>query len=222
LQAGGLLQAIVDPKHVPLMQLSGPVHESPSLQLVPLVTLVGAEQLPVDVLQVPAILHMPGLGQVTGLPPVQLPPMQVSVCVHGLPSSQPVPVAALVGVEQAPVDGLQVPGTLQAGAVHVVAVPGMHVPAWQLSPTVHMLPSLHVVPFVTAAQLPLFVAHIVQPPHAEPAFCQAPLASHICGCDPLQVFAPGMQMPVHAPLAQTYGQAVPLLCQAPFASHSCG
>jgi hypothetical protein len=130
----------------------------------------------------------------------------------------------LVGVEQAPVCGLHVPATLQAPAVHVVAVPGMHVPDWQLSPTVHALPSLHVVPFPTATQLPLLIAHIVQPPHALPAFCQAPFMSHICGCDPLQVLEPGTQLPVHVPLAmvQTYWQAVPVFCQAPLTSQVCG
>jgi hypothetical protein len=73
-------------------------------------------------------------------------------------------------------------------------------------------------------QDPLAIAHIMQPPHAAPAFCQAPLASHICGCDPLQVFAPGEQTPMQVPLSvlQTNWQAVPLFCQAPLASQVCG
>jgi hypothetical protein len=73
LQAGGLLQVIWGPKQVPFMQLSGDVHGSPSLQLVPLVAFVGAEQLPVDGLQVPATLQVAAAGQVTGLLPVQVP-----------------------------------------------------------------------------------------------------------------------------------------------------
>src|SRR6185437_16315128 len=127
------------------MQLSGPVHGSPSLQVVPSVTLVGVEQLPVDGLQVPATLHtLPGVGQVTGLLPLQVPFWQVSVCVHRLPSSQ-------------------------------------------------------LVPSVTGTQLPLAVAHIVQPPHAVFAFCQAPL-THVCGCDPLHVFEPDVQTPPDPPV----------------------
>ena len=46
--------------------------------------------------------------QVTGLPPVQVPDWQVSVCVQALPSLHAVPFA-LAGFEQAPVDGSQVP-----------------------------------------------------------------------------------------------------------------
>ena len=44
----------------------------------------------------------------TGLPPVQTPLWQLSVCVQALPSLQAVPFA-LAGFEHWPVDGLQVP-----------------------------------------------------------------------------------------------------------------
>jgi hypothetical protein len=40
--------------------------------------------------------------------PLQLPLWQVSVCVHAFPSLQAVPLG-LLGLEQAPVAGLQVP-----------------------------------------------------------------------------------------------------------------
>jgi hypothetical protein len=46
--------------------------------------------------------------QLIGLVPTQLPPWQVSVCVHGLPSLQAVPLP-WIGFEHAPVDGLHEP-----------------------------------------------------------------------------------------------------------------
>ncbi len=45
-----------------------------------------------------------------GFEPVQAPFWQVSACVQALPSLQDVPLVAM-GLEQAPVDGLQVPAT---------------------------------------------------------------------------------------------------------------
>jgi hypothetical protein len=67
--------------------------------------------------------------------------------VHALPSLQPDPFGALVGVGHCPVAESQVPATLHVAAVHVIAGPGAQVPDWQLSPTVQPLPSLHVAPF---------------------------------------------------------------------------
>ena len=153
----------------------------PSLHVVPLPALVCAEHCPVDGLQVPATLHVAAAGQVTGLEPTHAPDWQLSVCVQPLPSSQPAPLAAFVGVGHSPVEGLQVPATLQVGAVHVIVGPGVHVPLWQVSPTVQPLLSLQPVPFATGAHVPVAVAQVVQPPHAAPAFCHMPFASHICG-----------------------------------------
>jgi hypothetical protein len=157
------------------------VQALPSLHVVPLPALVCAEHCPVDGLQVPATLHAAAAGQVTGLEPTHAPDWQLSVCVQPLPSSQPVPLAAFVGVGHSPVEGLQVPATLQVGAVHVIVGPGVHVPLWQVSPTVQPLLSLQPVPFATGAHVPVAVAQVVQPPHAAPAFCHMPFASHICG-----------------------------------------
>jgi hypothetical protein len=51
-----------------------------------------------------------------------------------------------------PLAGLQTPGCLQAaGAAQVMAVPAVQTPAWQVSSVVHMLPSLHMLPFVALA-----------------------------------------------------------------------
>jgi hypothetical protein len=52
----------------------------------------------------------PRLPQTTGLPPTQLPPWQVSVCVQALPSLHVVPSDA-AGFEHAPVAGSHVPAT---------------------------------------------------------------------------------------------------------------
>ena len=128
LQAGGELQRICVPEHTPPWHESGDVQTSLSLQPVPLGALAGVEHTPDDGLQTPATLHMAAVEHVTGLPPTHAPDWQLSVCVHALPSSQPVPLLALVGVGQVPVDGLHVPATLHVGAVHVIVAPGTHVP----------------------------------------------------------------------------------------------
>jgi hypothetical protein len=65
------------------------------------------EQVPVKVLHVPAPWHPLDL-HTTGFDPVHTPLTHVSVCVHGLPSLQVVPLAAS-GFEQTPVSELHVP-----------------------------------------------------------------------------------------------------------------
>ncbi len=136
----------------------------------------------------------------TGLLPVQVPFWQVSVCVQALPSLQAVPLAALVADEQVPVDGLHVPATLQVPAVQVTGLEPTQAPPWQVSVCVQALPSLQAVPLVTATHVAVEAEQVVQDPHAEPVFCQVPVASQVCGCAPLQVFAPGVQLPVQVPL----------------------
>src|SRR5206468_2734425 len=69
--------------------------------------LFGLLHAPVDGLQT-ALWHVSAPVHVFGLPPLQTPAWQVSVCVHMSPSSQVVP-SVLVGFEQLPVDGSQVP-----------------------------------------------------------------------------------------------------------------
>jgi len=134
------------PVQTPAWQVSVCVHELPSSQPVPFAA-VGLEHMPVDGLHVPATWHWSDAVHVTGLPPVQTPAWQVSVCVHELPSLQPVPFAA-VGLEHMPVDGLQVPATWHwSDAVHVIGLPPVQTPAWQVSACVHELPSLQPVPF---------------------------------------------------------------------------
>jgi len=122
LAAFGLVHAPVVGSHAPgtwqassavqtteLPAMQTPVmHEAPHPvpQAVPS-GLFGLLQAPVDGLQT-ALWHESAPVQVLGLPPVQTPAWQVSVCVHMSPSSQVVP-SVLVGFEQTPVDGSQVP-----------------------------------------------------------------------------------------------------------------
>jgi hypothetical protein len=81
------------------------------------------------------------------VPPVQTPLWQVSPVEQRLSSLQDVPFAAL-GFEQIPVAGLQVPATWHWSlAVQTFVVPGLHAPAWHVSPVVQALPSSHSVPF---------------------------------------------------------------------------
>jgi hypothetical protein len=77
-----------------------------------------------------------------------VPDWQASPVVQALLSVQDVPLVA-IGFEQTPVPVSQTPATWHwSDAVHTVAVPGVHVPAWQLSPVVQALLSVQVVPFV--------------------------------------------------------------------------
>src|SRR5437870_2077387 len=131
------------PLQTPAWQVSPVVQVLPSLQAVPLAT-GGFEQVPISGLQVPAVWHWSGAGQTTAVP-AHTPAWQVSPVVQALPSVQMVPVAAR-GFEQVPVAGSQVPaGWHWSGAGHATAVP-VQVPAWQVSPAVHALPSLQAVP----------------------------------------------------------------------------
>ena len=93
--------------HTPLRHVSVCVHALPSLHDVPSL-LVGFEQTPVVWLQLPAVWHWSLPVQVFGLPPVQTPDWQVSVCVQALPSLHDVPLLSC-GFEQTPVVWLQVP-----------------------------------------------------------------------------------------------------------------
>jgi hypothetical protein len=105
----GLVHGETPPLHSPAWQVSPVVQLLPSLQIVPLGAF-GFVHMPVPGLHAPTSWHWSSAVQVTGLPPVQTPAWQVSVCVHLLPSSQPVSSGA-AGFEQAPVLGVQVPAT---------------------------------------------------------------------------------------------------------------
>ena len=79
----------------------------PSLQAVPSV-LLGLEHVPVWGSQLPASWHWSRAVQTTGVPGVQVPAWQESLCVQASPSPQAVP-SVLFGLEQVPLAGSQVP-----------------------------------------------------------------------------------------------------------------
>jgi hypothetical protein len=138
-----------EPVQVPAWQLSLCVQRSPSLHPVPSGAL-GLLQVPVAGLQTPATWHWSLGVQTTGFDPVQVPAWQVSVCVHMLPSLHEVPSGAF-GLLQVPVAGLQTPAVWHWSlGVQTTGFDPVHVPAWQVSVWVHMLPSLHEVPSVTS------------------------------------------------------------------------
>ena len=67
--------------------------------------------VPVSASQVPAVTHGFVASQTTGLPPVQTPLAQTSVCVQALPSLQAVP-SPFAGVVHAPDSGSHVPAVV--------------------------------------------------------------------------------------------------------------
>jgi hypothetical protein len=195
------VQVTAFPEQLPDWQASATVQALPSLQAVPF-ALVGFEQAPVDVLQLPAVWHWSWAVQVTGFDPVQLPDWQVSVCVQAFPSLQAVPFA-LAGFEQTPVDVLQVPAVWHwSCAVQVTAFP-VQVPDWQASAVVQALPSSQVVPFALFGfeQTPVDVLHV-------PAVWHWSCAVQVIGFEPAQV--PDWQLSVCV-------QAFPSLHDVPFA-----
>jgi hypothetical protein len=134
-----------EPVHTPLWHESLCVQALPSLQDVPSLAF-GFEQTPVPGLHVPATWHGSLAVQTTWFEPVHTPLWHESLCVQAFPSLQVVPSLAF-GFEHAPVPGSQVPAAWHWSlAEQTVAVPGVQTPDWQVSPVVHALPSLHVVP----------------------------------------------------------------------------
>src|SRR4051812_40709731 len=97
------------PTQVPDWQVSLCVQESPSLHEEP-VALVGFAQIPVAGAHVPARWHWSDARHTTGFAPTHAPAWQLSLCVQASPSLHEAP-AALVGFEQTPVAGAQVPAT---------------------------------------------------------------------------------------------------------------
>ena len=121
------VQVTAVPVQAPPWQASAVVQALPSLQVVPS-DLFGFVQAPVDGLHDPATWHWSCAAQVTGFPPLQIPPWQVSVCVQALPSLQLVP-SAIGGFEHAPLEGLQVPAVWHwSCAAQVTGLPPVQVP----------------------------------------------------------------------------------------------
>jgi hypothetical protein len=101
------------PLHAPALHVSLCVHWLPSLQALPS-ALLGLEQTPVALSQLPTSWHGPLAEHVTALEPTHFPAAQASTRVQALLSSQAVP--SLRGLaEQAPVALSQLP-TLHASS----------------------------------------------------------------------------------------------------------
>ena len=166
--------------HVPAAQASSVVQALPSEQAVPSAR-AGLEQTPVDGSQVPGAWHWSGVGQVTAGPPLQTPAAQASPVVQASPSEQAVP-SARAGLEQAPVDGSQVPGAWHwSGAGQVTAGPPLQTPATQASRMVQALPSSHAVPSAAATCTQLPVALHASAVHGSPSSQLTPHAPHAVG-----------------------------------------
>src|SRR5437867_3730784 len=93
----------------PAWQESLWVQASPSVQAVPF-GLSGLEQTPLEGGRAPGRGHWSRAVQTTGCVPTQAPAWQESVWVQASPSVQAVP-SGLLGLEQAPLPGSQVPAT---------------------------------------------------------------------------------------------------------------
>jgi hypothetical protein len=158
------LQVTGVPVQVPPWQLSPVVHMLLSLQLVPFVTGV-VPHAPVVVLQVGVWQVAP--GHVFIVPGTHAPPWQASPIVHALLSVQLVPFVMGV-VPHAPEVVSQVAVWHAGAAGHVFIVPGTHAPLWQVSPTVHALLSVQLVPF------PMGVVPHVPDVVSQVGFWQAP------------------------------------------------
>jgi hypothetical protein len=90
---------------------------------------------------------------VTAVPPVHVPDWHVSPAVHALLSVHVVPFVFATAAGH-PVAGTHAPIVWHWSVVHVTAVPPVHVPDWHVSPAVHALLSVHVVPFVLGEHVP--------------------------------------------------------------------
>src|SRR6185295_8731060 len=147
--------------------------------------LAGLEQTPVAGSHIPASWHWSLAVHVTGAPGAHMPPWQTSATVQALPSEQVLP-SGLVGFEQRPVDGLQVPASWQSSlAVHVTGLPPTQAPVWQVSVWLQASPSLQVLPLGASGveHIPLAGLHV-------PATWHWSLAVQTTGLPPTQ--APAM------------------------------
>ena len=130
------------PVQVPAWQVSVAVHMLLSLQLVPSAA-SGLLHTPVVVLQVPATWQASSAVQTTEAPAVQTPAMHEAP--HPAPHEAP---SGLLGLLHTPVDGLQIALWHPSAPVHVLGLPPVQTPVWQVSVCVHMSPSSQVVPSV--------------------------------------------------------------------------
>jgi hypothetical protein len=160
---------------VPLWHVSAPLHALPSLQEVPLATLVAVH--PVAGTQASVVQALPSL-QVSGVPAVQVPPWQVSPPLHRLPSEHDEPLATATFWQ--PVAGLQLSVVQTLESLHVRAVPLVHVPPWHVSAPLQT--------FASAQEVPLATLVTVQPVVAlHPSVVHGLLSLQMSGVPAVQV-----------------------------------
>jgi hypothetical protein len=164
---------------------------APSQISLPLQTLLSAHDVPAatGACATPAAGSQESVVQglpssITGAVPDRHCPeaLQVSFPLHALPSEQEAPSGA-TGFEQLPVDGSHVPAIWHKSlAVHVTALPAPQEPAWQVSLSVHLLPSSHAAPFGLSGceQVPVLGSHV-------PTSWHWSRAVHVTGLVPVQV-----------------------------------
>ncbi len=122
------------------------VQWSPSSHATPS-ALAGVEQIPVTGSHAPAAWHASPAVQAAAPAPTHAPvPSQRSLGVHASSSLHGVPLGRLVGAEQIPVEGSQLPAVWQGLAGHTTALAPAQLPPWHASDCVQELPSSHALP----------------------------------------------------------------------------
>ena len=122
------------PLHVPDAHASLVVQALPSLQL----TLLSLKTQPDCFWQASSVQILPSL-QVSAAPPLQLPPLQVSLVVQASPSLQP----TVLALWTQPILGSQLSLVQPLSSSQASAAPPLQLPPLQASLWVHVLPSLH-------------------------------------------------------------------------------
>jgi hypothetical protein len=121
---------------------------------------------------------------------------QLSEPLHWSPSEQVAP-SGFAGFVHSPVDESQVPASWHASlAMQVTGVPGLHVPAWQVSAPLQALPSPQEDPLGLAG----FVHCPVEASHV-PGLWHSSLATHVTGVPGVQAPAWQTSAPLHASLS---------------------
>src|SRR5205823_1998938 len=124
--------------------------------------LAGFEQVPVAWSHVPGLWHWSSAVQTFAVPPVHVPPWEVSRVVQAFPSVHALP-SGLAGFEHVPVAALHVPGLWHwSGVVQTTAFPPVHVPPCQASVGLRAFPSWHAVPsgFAGFEHVPVASFHV--------------------------------------------------------------
>lgn len=131
---------------LPSLQLSSaPAKQAPSAQTSPTVqALPSLHTLLLLMCRQPvsgshwSTVHGLASSQPLAKPPVQTPATQASPTVHALPSEH----TSVVFVYTQPTVALQPSAVHGLPSLHTAAAPPMHAPCWQVSPTLHALPSV--------------------------------------------------------------------------------